>query len=75
MAGNDYHVVKPVEGLQTISGLTPAKRRDQRRHRRSPQEQKDEQSEQEPKGSTEQLDASDVNDAEEDQQHSIDYRA
>lgn len=75
MAGNDYHVVKPVEGLQTISGLTPTERRDQRRHRRSLKEQKDEQSEQKPKGSTEQLDASDVNGAEEDQQHSIDYRA
>jgi hypothetical protein len=33
MADNDYNMIKPVKGLQTITGLTPAKRREGRKYR------------------------------------------
>ena len=33
MADYDSNMIKPVDGLQNITGLTPAKRREERKHR------------------------------------------
>lgn len=33
MADNDSNIVKPVEGMQNITGLSPARRRQQRKRR------------------------------------------
>ncbi len=35
MADNDYNIIKPVEGLQNIAGLTGAKRREERKRRQN----------------------------------------
>ena len=46
MADYDSNMIKPVEGLQSITGLTPAKRREERKHRqqlRQENKEKDEQ--------------------------------
>jgi hypothetical protein len=46
MADYDSNMIKPVEGLQSITGLTPAKRRDERKRRqqfRQESQEKDEQ--------------------------------
>lgn len=46
MAEYDSNMIKPVEGLQSITGLTPAKRRQERKRRQQlnqESEQKDEQ--------------------------------
>jgi len=33
MADYDSNMIKPVQGLQNITGLSPAKRREERKHR------------------------------------------
>ncbi len=46
MADYDSNMIKPVEGLQSITGLTPAKRRQERKRRQQfnkESEEKDEQ--------------------------------
>ncbi len=48
MADNDFNMVKPVESLQNISGLSPAKRREERKRRQTPFGQKKEEAEQQP---------------------------
>ena len=48
MAENDFNMVKPVESLQNISGLSPAKRREDRKRRENTTGQKKEDSEQQP---------------------------
>jgi hypothetical protein len=45
MADNDHNIIKPVNGLQNITGLTPAKRREERKKRQDLPEQKDQQRE------------------------------
>ena len=40
MADNDSSIIKPVESLQNIGGLTPTKRREQRKRRQNLQKQK-----------------------------------
>lgn len=43
MADSDFNVIRPVEGLQSIQGLTPTRRRQERRHQQQPKgEQRDE---------------------------------
>jgi len=37
MADNDFNTVKPIENLQTIQGLKPVERRQERRRRRDGQ--------------------------------------
>jgi hypothetical protein len=42
MADYDSNMIKPVEGLQNITGLTPVKRREQRKRRQQfPEENKE----------------------------------
>jgi hypothetical protein len=48
MAENDLNMVKPVESLQNISGLSPAKRREERKRRQDTSGQEKEDSEQQP---------------------------
>ncbi len=35
MADNDFNTIKPVESLQNITSLTPARRREERKRRRN----------------------------------------
>ena len=35
MVNNDYNIIKPIEGLQNIERLTPAKRRQERKKRQN----------------------------------------
>ena len=46
MADYNSNMIKPVEGLQSITGLTPAKRREERKRRRQLQQENQEQGEQ-----------------------------
>jgi hypothetical protein len=43
MANNDYNIIKPVEGLQNIGGLTPTKHREEKKKRQNLNEQNEEQ--------------------------------
>lgn len=78
MADNDFNIIKPVEGLQNIKGLSPTKRREQRK----PQQQLHGESEEESESTKDELNESadeqelDSELAEnQDDQHTIDYRA
>jgi len=46
MADYDSNMIKPVEGLQSITGLTPAKRREERKRRRQLNQENEEEGEQ-----------------------------
>ncbi len=46
MADYDSNIIKPVEGLQSITGLTPAKRRQERKRRQQLQQENEEKDEQ-----------------------------
>ncbi len=46
MADYDSNMIKPVEGLQSITGLTPAKRREERKQRRQLQQESEEEEQQ-----------------------------
>jgi hypothetical protein len=48
MADNDSSIIKPVESLQNIGSLTPAKRREQRNRRQDLQKQNKQPSEEQP---------------------------
>ena len=74
MPDNGYSIIKPVESLQNVEGLTPTKRRKERKHRQNPHKQNEEKYKQEPNEST----VEDINDEttkNEGDQHSVDYRA
>ena len=43
MADYNSNMIKPVEGLQSITGLTPAKRRKERKRKQQLDQKKDEQ--------------------------------
>jgi hypothetical protein len=47
MADNDSNTIKPVESLQNIPVLTPAKRREQKKHRQQTHRENKQDSEQE----------------------------
>ncbi len=46
MADYDSNMLKPVEGLQSITGLTPTKRNEKRKRRRQLQQENEEKGEQ-----------------------------
>jgi hypothetical protein len=46
MADYNSNMIKPVEGLQSITGLTPAKRREERRRRQQLNQENEEKDEQ-----------------------------
>ena len=74
MADSDYTIIKPVESLQTIQGVTPAKRRGERKQRQNaPHEH---QEEPETKADTERDEAATPQAVRnDDDPHSVDYRA
>jgi len=59
MADYDTNTIKPVEGLQSITGLTPAKRREERKRRRQLQQENEEEGEQQLDESVEEQDMAD----------------
>jgi hypothetical protein len=75
MADNDYNIIKPVDGLQNIRGLTPAKRREERKRRQNLPAEHAEQPEAQPDGTLDQQDSDKEPDDQANDQHLIDYRA
>jgi len=75
MPDNDYNIIKPVESLHNIAGLTPAKRREERKRRQNMHAEHNEEAEQELNDSLDQErpDKEPVHD--ENDRHSIDYCA
>ena len=77
MADNDYNIIKPVETLQNVESLAPAKYRQGKKKQQSLHEQNDQRRklvENELKESTEKDIGSKINENDRDR-HSIDYRA
>ncbi|MFQ6034688.1 MAG: hypothetical protein ACE5NM_02435 [Sedimentisphaerales bacterium] len=81
MADNDYNIIKPVEGLQNIAGLTGAKRREERKRRQNlpgEQEEERESAEGPPSGGNQSVDQENSDSKPTDDKndrHSIDYCA
>ncbi len=59
MADYDSNLIKPVEGLQSITGLNPAKRREERKRRRQLNQENEEEGEQQLDESVEEQDMDD----------------
>jgi hypothetical protein len=74
MADNDNSIIKPVETLQNVPALAPAKRREERRSRRQLRKQEKQQDEQEHGPLDEASEADELGRGEGDE-HSIDYCA
>ena len=77
MADNDSNIIKPVESLHNIAGLTPTKRREQRKRRQNlhePDKQEPESAKREPNGPVDEQDFSEPNENENDR-NTIDYCA
>jgi len=56
MADYDSNMIKPVEGLQSITGLTPAKRREERKRQQQFHQENEDKDEQQMNQSVEQQD-------------------
>ena len=77
MANDDYNIIKPVESLQNISGLTPTKHREEKKKRQNLNEQNEEQrrlADAELNEATEE-EIDDEIDKKDRNEHSIDYSA
>jgi len=74
MADSDYNMIKPVESLQNVGGLTPVKRENEKKRRQKQQKQNEQEQEQEPNESAEEIAGNDGIETQPDQ-HSIDYCA
>lgn len=76
MADSDYSVIKPVESLQTIQGIAPAKRRQERKQRQNAPHEHPEKTETEAETEAQRNEAEPTETVhDEDDPHSIDYRA
>jgi hypothetical protein len=75
MADNDFNTIKPVDSLHNIAGLTPAGRREQRKRRHNLHPEAEEEPEQEPGDSVDERSDMDKLTRDDDDPHSIDYRA
>jgi len=75
MANNDSNTIKPVESLQNIPVLTPAKRREQRKHRQQTHRENKEYSEQEQNSLADQQELDAELTENENDQNTIDYCA
>ena len=75
MADNDSNTIKPVESLQNIPILTPAKRREQRKHRQQSQNEKREYSEDQQNNLVNELDPEPELTENENDENKIDYCA
>ncbi len=60
MADYDSNMIKPVEGLQSITGLTPAKRREERKRRQQLHQENEEEGESVKGGLDESVDEQDM---------------
>lgn len=75
MADNDSNTIKPVESLQNIPLLTPAKRREQRKHRQQPQKENKEFFEDEENNLVDELDQEPELNENQNDENTIDYCA
>lgn len=75
MADNDYNIIKPVESLYNIAGLTPVERRQERKRRDNLNPEHKEEPKQDLNESPEQENTTTKSDGDENNQHSIDYCA
>jgi hypothetical protein len=75
MADNDSSIIKPVEGMQNIAGLTPARRREQGKQQRDPHEEKSGESEQETNESAGEQDLNNELTVNSEDKSTIDYSA
>ena len=75
MADNDSNTIKPVESLQNISVLTPAKRREQRKHRQQNAQENKEYSEQEQNNLADEQEPGDELTENENDRNTVDYCA
>ena len=77
MVDNNYNIIKPVDGLKNINGLTPTKRRREGKKRQDLQQEDDSQHETAKdleSGSIEEDIGNEIAENDRDE-HSIDYRA
>ncbi|MHC4640038.1 MAG: hypothetical protein ACYS32_00235 [Planctomycetota bacterium] len=75
MADNDSNTITPVDSLQNIPVLTPAKRREQRKHRQQPNKENKEYSDEEQKDLDDELDPGSKLTENENDENTIDYCA
>ncbi|GAH45119.1 unnamed protein product [marine sediment metagenome] len=75
MADNDSSIIKPMEGLQNIEGLTPTRRREERKRKQSLNKQNKEEPEEELNESVDQQDLGNELTENESDQNTIDYCA
>jgi hypothetical protein len=73
MTDSDYSAIRPVEGLQTIQGLTPIQRQEERKRRQDAKSESH--SEPETETETEEAEEPKANPPNQDDPHSIDYCA
>jgi len=75
MADNDSSIIKPMEGLQNIEGLTPTRRREERKRKQSLNKQNKEEPEEELNESVDQQGLGNELTENESDQNTIDYCA
>jgi len=75
MAENNYNMIKPVESLQNIARLTPAKRREERRRRRGPNAGSGQPSQEQPNDAADETALGEPSLEQDADRHSIDYCA
>ncbi len=75
MADNDSNIIKPVESLQNIPLLTPAKRREQRKHHQQLHKENKEHPEEEQNNLVNELDPHAEHSESESDENTIDYCA
>ncbi len=75
MADNDYNIIKPVDSLHSIPGLTPAKQREQRKRRQNSHGKQEENAKQQPNDLVDQQKRGEESTEVENGHHPIDYCA
>ncbi|MHC4570552.1 MAG: hypothetical protein ACYS0C_00550 [Planctomycetota bacterium] len=75
MADKDSNIIKPVESLQNITGLTPARRREERKRRQDLHKKQEQEIEEEPNETIDEQNLSDELTENENGQNTIDYCA
>jgi hypothetical protein len=75
MADDVYNTIKPVESLKNVTGLTPAKRREEKKRRPNPRKEQKQESELQSDESAREQDHDDELAVDKGDQHSIDYCA
>ena len=75
MPDNGYNIIKPVGSLHNVAGVTPAKRREERKRRQNSHGKHNEQAEQESNDAADQESPDNTSIDDENDRHSIDYCA